>query len=240
MKPEGTGNVHSPVDEAAFRQAVHFAAAVPAQQLGELRLAQSLVLGQGFQRFLGRRFQPLQFGVGNGQGQDLGMHLGFETRGEEQGHGVKEGAEIVPANPLGQGEGVGVEQGSGLHRLQDILGKLHLGRRGQLDDDALEDAAAKGNPDQLTRLDPKAVGDAVGKGAGVVNRGVHRYFCVSHHSRWLPGGVESSRVVRKAELLSQNYTEPYNAKGFPFRRTVFIWFAPGLNDRAAAEAEGAP
>jgi len=69
------------------------------------------------------------------------------------------------------------------HRLEDVAGDLYLGSVGQLHNNALEDAPAEGDPDQLPRFQRKMLGNAIGERTARPHRGIHRYFYVRHGAR---------------------------------------------------------
>ena len=167
-----------PVYRPLLHQPVEFADAPPSQQLHEIRLGHTALFIQGLQSR--DRFIPQLVFVEPGirDGEKAGADAGLETGRQHQREGGEQGGAVVAAEPLPYLELLRAQQRRGFHGLENVAGgEVGLGG-GQLDDDALQRLRTEGHPDQLPKLHGEAGGDAVGEGAGVAHRGVHRHVRV--------------------------------------------------------------
>ena len=105
------------MNKTGVGQPVDFPYSRPPQELGKVGLAHAPLAFQSGQSFLGRRLEPLPDRVADGQGQDLGAHLGLESGGQEQGQGVKQGTEVITAQPAAQGQRIVVKEPPRFHGL---------------------------------------------------------------------------------------------------------------------------
>ena len=178
------GQINLAADQALGGQAVDFPAGVAAQEFGEIGFGHSPFFSQSLQGGQGRIVQAGKSGGigGDGGRLDLGTGLVFESGRQKKGGGGKEGTEVVTAEPLGQIQSGGIEQGGRLDRLQDVFGFGEIGYGGQFQYDALDGTAAKRHPNQLPRNNFPSFRDMVGKGAAGTDRGIHGYFGIVEHN----------------------------------------------------------